>query len=119
MPNNEYSTPSHGSLKIKGVSKPLKKKKKKRERSEEEKAAILSEATGSEGPTQQVTEKPRVEIQSGGGSGANVSDDRDFVREGGEYEDEEEGGRRYKTEAELRHEETRRKRVCLTVIFSL
>ena len=110
MSTGDYTTPSTGSLKIKGIGTSSKigkpHKKKKRQITSEEKSAILSEATGSD--RQQKRESENDHRRSDRKEDADRAEPADLD---GIDEEEEALTRRHKTEAEIRHEERRRKGV--------
>ena len=128
MPNDDYATPSRGSLKLKGVersskiSKPHNKRRKdkQRKRTDEEKEAIHLEATGDEAlQNRNINEAPEIpgkkHDRSPEVTTAASADNEAQLEE--EEEDNDEEIRRYKTEAEIRHEERRKKRVNDSLFF--
>ena len=110
MSSGNYTTPSNGSLKIKGIGTSFKigkpHKKKKRQITSEERSAILSEVIGSD-----KQEKRESEKNHSGSDGKEDANRSEPANSEGNDEEEEDMTRRHKTEAEIRHEERRRKRV--------
>lgn len=105
MPGDDYASTGGGSLKLKGVnasSKIAKKKKKKRPKSPESSERAIQST------------KQTDEDQAGGASktGNNAVAQRDADAQS-PIEDDVSAHNRGKTEAELRHEERRRRRVWL------
>ena len=106
MPADDYTAAVSGGLKLKNVgssSKVSKSHKKKRPKSSQPEAALNTNADNS-----------KDEANDDGGHVKNDQDDSTIDKSTQFFEDEQAtfSPRAGKTEAELRHEERRRKRVC-------
>lgn len=122
MPNKDYVTPTSGSLRLKGIGPSSKiskihKRKKKRENTGEEKEAIRREATRQDGLRRHDLDVENVDRSKDRNKGQKQAMDGPTNEKSNAAEEDDEdrlGG--HKTEAELRYEERRRKRVSKIVI---
>ena len=107
MPGDEYASAGGGSLKLKGVSGSSKISKKKKRPKAPEQSTSSTPDTAARG-SKRDDEQPTEENLKAGQDVIALREEREDA-----YEGEEIGSiSRGKTEAELRHEERRRKRVC-------
>lgn len=111
MPKDDYTSVAGGGLRLKGVtdSKITKHKKKRPKHPETEKrsSSAKPDAEASESQEPIHTDDKALTRTSGASDGENDSRERSVDR----------SEQRGKTEAELRHEERRRRRVCPLIWF--
>lgn len=113
MPADDYTTAVSGGLKLKGVntsSKVSKSHKKKRPKPSQ--ASSSADANADKSKNGAVDDGEDVKDQ---GDDATIDKSKQALEEGGAMSPPRAG----KTEAELRHEEHRRKRVCCSLILRL
>lgn len=110
MPGDEYASATGGSLKLKGVnsSSKITKKKKKRPKSPKESPERTEQRSKSEDRSKPAEEDREVESDALAQQDSNAQN---------EVEDDTALRNRGKTEAEIRHEERRRRRVGLVCFY--
>lgn len=107
MPADEYKTASSGSLKLKGVNPSSKVSKHKKKRPKTTENAHVKDATLTDDGALATLEKGTAQVDSENKSLTREQSDPDADDDGDTTSSHKVG----KTEAELRHEERRRRRV--------
>lgn len=110
MPTDDYSAAISGGLKLKGISSSSKVSKHKKKKPKPQTDPAATNTSKDEAPL--ATQEAGAEESPGQHALTKKSEDREDSKESNE--DTTTPPRAGKTEAELRHEERRRKRVCLS-----